>query len=200
MISLQTNVTSLFAQEQLNLNNNFESNTIEQLTSGYRINNAGEDAAGLAVANELQANVTELQQGVINAANGSSILQIMDGGLTNISNLLDRLQTLATESASGTFEGDRTTLNNEYQSVLGEITREAGNIGLASGGTTSDTGTIGSSQYNAAALNIFIGGGDTGNANDDQVTVDLTQGGGGGVTVTGVDATGLGLAGGDVLT
>jgi flagellin len=200
MISLQTNVTSLFAQEQLNNNNNFESNTIQQLTSGYRINNAGDDAAGLAVANQLQANVAELQQGVINAANGTSTLQIIDGGLSNISNLLDRLQTLATESASGTFEGSRTTLNNEFQSVIGEITRQAGNIGLASGGTTSNTGTIGSSQYNSAALNIFIGGGDTGNANDAQVTVDLTSGGAGGVTVTGVDATGLGLSASDVTT
>jgi flagellin len=200
MISLQTNVTSLFAQEQLNQNNNFESNTIQQLTSGYRINNAGDDAAGLAVANQLQANVAELQQGVINASNGTSTLQIIDGGLSNISNLLDRLQTLATESASGTFEGSRVTLNNEFQSVLGEITRQAGNIGLASGGTTSNTGTIGSSQYNTAALNIFIGGGDTGNANDAQVTVDLTNGGAGGVTVTGVDSTGLGLSTSDVTT
>ena len=200
MISLQTNVTSLFAQEQLNTNNNFESNTIQQLTSGYRINNAGDDAAGLAVANQLQANVAELQQGVINAANGTSTLQIIDGGLSNISNLLDRLQTLATESASGTFEGSRTTLNNEFQSVLGEITRQSGNIGLASGGTTSNTGTIGSSQYNTTALNIFIGGGDTGNANDAQVTVDLTNGGAGGVTVTGVDSTGLGLSSSDVTT
>jgi flagellin len=199
-LSLQTNVTSLFAQQQLEQNDNAESNTIEQLTSGYRINSAGDDAAGLAVANELQANVTELQQGVINAANGSSILQIMDGGLSNISNLLDRLQTLATESASGTFEGDRTTLNNEFQSVLGEITRQAGNIGLASGGTTSDTGTIGSSQYNTTPLSIFIGGGDTGVATDDQVTVDLTSGGAGGVTVTGVDATGLGISTLDVST
>ncbi len=197
-LSLQTNVTSLFAQQQLETNDNNESNTIQQLTSGYRINSAGNDAAGLAVANELQANITELQQGVINAANGNSILQIIDGGLSNISNLLDRLQTLATESASGTFEGNRTTLNNEFQSVLGEITRQAGNIGLASGGTTSDTGTIGSSQYNTAALNIFIGGGDTGNANDNQVTIDLTNGGAGGVTVTGVDAAGLGLTGSDV--
>ena len=197
-LSLQTNVTSLFAQQQLETNDNAESNTIEQLTSGYRINNAGDDAAGLAVANELQANVTELQQGVINAANGSSILQIMDGGLSDISNLLDRLQTLATESASGTFEGDRTTLNNEYQSVLTEITREAGNIGLATGGTTSDTGTIGSSQYNTAALNVFIGGGNSDVATNDQVTIDLTSGGAGGVTVTGVDATGLGLTGSDV--
>jgi flagellin len=199
-ISLQTNVTSLFAQQQLNQNSNFESNTIQQLTSGFRINQAGDDAAGLAVANQLQANITELNQGVINAANGTSTLQIIDGGLSNISGLLDRLQTLATESASGTFQGSRTTLNNEFQSVIGEITRQAGNIGLASGGTTSNTGTIGSSQYNTAALAVFIGGGDTGVATDNQVTIDLTNGGTGGVTVTGVDATGLGLSTSDVTT
>jgi len=200
MISLQTNVTSLFAQQQLETNNNIESNTIQQLTSGYRINQAGDDAAGLAVANQLQANITELQQGVINAANGTSTLQIMDGGLSNISSLLDRLQTLATESASGTFEGSRVTLNNEFTSVVNEITRQAGNIGLASGGTSSNTGTIGSSQYNTAPLAVFIGGGDTGTTTDNQISIDLTSGGADGVTVTGVDATGLGLSAADVTT
>jgi flagellin len=203
MISLQTNVTSLFAQEQLNKNANFESNTIQQLTSGYRINNSGDDAAGLAVANLLQANVAELQQGVINAANGSSTLQIIDGGLNNISNLMDRLQTLATEGASGTFSGSYTTLNNEFQSVLTEITRQAGNIGLASTtasggtGTVTTTGVIGSSQYNTTALAVFIGGGDADVATDNQVTVDLTSNGGAGGN--GVDAFGLGLSTTDVL-
>jgi flagellin len=203
MISLQTNVTSLFAQEQLNLNNNFESNTIQQLTSGYRINNSGDDAAGLAVANGLQAQVAELQQGVINAANGSSTLQIIDGGLSNISNLLDRLQTLATEGASGTFSGSYTTLNNEFQSVLTEITRQAGNIGLASTtasggtGTVTTSGTIGASQYNTNALAVFIGGGDANTATDDQVTIDLTSNGGAGGN--GVDSLGLGLSTSDVL-
>jgi flagellin len=198
MISLQTNVTSLFAQNQLNLNNNFESNTIEQLTSGYRINQSGDDAAGLAVANSLQAQVAELQQGVINASSGSSTLQIMDGGLGNISNLLDRLQTLATEGASGTFAGSYTTLNNEFQSVLTEITRQAGNIGLASTvasgglGTVTTTGTIGASQYNTTPLTIFIGGGDANTATDDQITVDLTANGGAGGN--GVDSLGLGLS------
>jgi flagellin len=211
MLSLQTNVTSLFALNQLNQNDNTESNTIEQLTSGYRINNSGDDAAGLAVANSLQAEVDQLQQGVINAASGSSVLQIMDGGLSNISNLLDRLETLATEGASGTFAGSYTTLNNEYQSVLSEINRQAGNIGLASSsvaaagtgggaGNVTTTGTIGSSQYNSAALTIFIGGGDQttgGTVQDNQVTVDLTSNGTTTAASTGgngVDALGLGLA------
>jgi flagellin len=204
MISLQTNVTSLFAQQELNLNDNFESNTIEQLTSGYRINSSGDDAAGLAVANGLQAEIAELSQGVINAANGSSTLQIIDGGLSNISNLLDRLETLATEGASGTFSGSYTTLNNEFQTDLGEITRQAGNIGMASTlasggiGTVTTTGTIGASQYNTNPLAVFIGGGDSNTATDDQVTIDLTSNGGTGGN--GVDALGLGLSTSDVLT
>jgi flagellin len=205
MLSLQTNVTSLFALNQLNQNDNAESNTIEQLTSGYRINNSGDDAAGLAVANSLQAEVDQLNQGVINAASGASTLQIMDGGLSNISNLLDRLETLATEGASGTFAGSYTTLNNEYQSVLTEITRQAGNIGLASttasGGTgnVTTTGTIGSSQYNTTPLTIFIGAGDqtaAGAVQDNEVTVNLTANGNATAGAgNGVDALGLSLTG-----
>src|SRR5712692_2235451 len=114
-ISIQTNVASLLAQENLNINQGFESRTIQQLTSGYRINSSGDDAAGLAVANQYRANVAQLQQGVLNASNAATTLQIIDGGLNNISQILDRLQTLATESASGTFSGNRATLDSEFQ-------------------------------------------------------------------------------------
>src|SRR5580700_4836332 len=185
MLSVQTNVTSLFAQQALANNSNFESKTIQQLTSGYRINSSGDDAAGLAVANQYRANIAELQQGVLNASNGSTTLQIIDGGLNNISQILDRLQTLATESASGTFSGNRATLDSEYQTLLGEITRQASNIGLASGGSAT-----GSSKYNTSALQIFIGGGDT--QGDSAVTIDLTNGT---IGVSGVDVAGLGLTG-----
>ncbi len=173
-ISLQTNVTSLFAQQALAQNSAFESNTIQQLTSGYRINSSGDDAAGLAVANQYAANIAELQQGVLNASNGTSILQIIDGGLSNISSILNRLQTLATESASATFAGDRNTLNQEFQSELSEITRQANNIGLASGG-----------QYNAVN-SVFIGGGNT--ASNGKVTIDLSG------ATNQVDSNGLGIA------
>src|SRR5579864_8570515 len=104
-ISLQTNVTSLFAQDNLQTNSVFESNTITQLTSGFRINKSGDDAAGLAVANGFRANVVELQQGVRNANDATAILQTIDGGLNNISNILNQLQGLATQSASDTFSG-----------------------------------------------------------------------------------------------
>src|SRR5215467_12830606 len=115
-ISIQTNVISLFAQQALAQNTTLENKTIQQLTSGFRINSSGDDAAGLAVANQFRSTIAELQQGVLNASNGTSSLQIVDGGLNNISSILDRSKTLATESASATFQGDRNTLNQEFQS------------------------------------------------------------------------------------
>ena len=177
-ISIQTNVTSLFAQENLAVNTKFQSNTIQQLTSGYRINSSGDDAAGLAVANGFRSNVAELTQGVRNANDGNSNLQIVDGGLNNISQILDRLKTLATESASGTFSGNRSTLNNEYQSLLGEVNRQASNIGLSSG-------TVGG--RNNTTLSVYIGG-SSGVQTNAQVSVDLSG------NSNRVDASGLGLA------
>ena len=181
-ISIQTNVTSLIAQENLNINQQFESQTIDRLTSGYRINSSGDDAAGLAVANQYRADISELTQGVQNANNGVSQLQIVDGGLSNISQMLDRMKTLAAESASGTFTGDRGTLNTEYQQIITEITRQASNINLNAGGSFNSN------------LNVYIGGGRTSNlANSTQVNVNLSG------TSSAVDATSLGLASSSVL-
>jgi len=174
-LSIQTNVTSLIAQENLRTNTDFQNSTIEQLTSGYRINSSGDDAAGLAVANQYRSNTAQLTQGVLNANNGVSVFQTIDGGLSNISQILDRLNTLATESASGTFSGNRSTINNEYQSLVGEINRQSANVGLNTGGT-----------YNSN-LSIFIGGGNT-QANS-QVTVNLSG------ANNAADSTALGLTG-----
>src|ERR1039457_857435 len=177
-ISFQTNVASMIAAVNMSNNNNFQTNTIQQLTSGYRINKSGDDAAGLAVANNYAASVSELTQGVLNANQGVNPLQIIDGGLSNISTMLNRMQTLATESASNTFTGNRTTLQTEFSTLQGEITREAANIGLGGGNTV-----------NATQLNVFIGGGG-GAAGNSEVGINLT-----GATV---DTPGLGLSGASV--
>ncbi len=175
-ISIQTNVTSLMAQENLSVNQLFESRTIQRLTSGFRINSSGDDAAGLAVANQYRADIAELTQGVQNASNGLTQLQIVDGGLNNISQMLDRMKTLAAESASGTFTGDRATLNTEYQKLITEITRQASNINLNAGGSFNTN------------LNVYIGGGRTSNlAGSTQVNVDLSG------SSNAVDAVSLGL-------
>lgn len=177
-LSVQTNVASLEAQNFVNVNTNFQNNTIEQLSSGYRINNSGDDAAGLATANQYAGTIATLTQGVINAGNSGSTLQIADGGLSNITTILNRLQTLATESASSTFAGNRATVNSEYQGLLTEINRQAASIGLASTG--------GAASANNANLTTYVGGGD--NQSDSQVNVDLS-----GANNT-VDSKGLGIA------
>ena len=179
--SFQTNVTSLVAQQNLRVNSDFQSRTITRLTSGYRINSSGDDAAGLAVANKLRSDTTELHQGVRNANDGVSILQIVDGGLNNISNILDRLKTLATESASDTFSGNRATLNTEFTGLLAEIDRQAANIGLSSGATGG--------RFNLS-LDVYIGGGDT--QAHAKVTIDLSG------AANKVDTTGLGIIGNGV--
>jgi flagellin len=173
--SIQTNVNSLTAQENLRVNSNFQARTIQRLTSGYRINSAGDDAAGLAIANKFRSDTAELSQGVRNANDGVSQLQIIDGGLGGISKMLDRLKTLATQSASDTFTGDRGTLNNEYMTLMKEIDRQAANVGLVTGG-----------QFNSR-LAVYIGGGS--NATNAQVTVDLSG------AANQVDSAGLGLSG-----
>src|SRR5579872_7406793 len=177
--SIQTNANSLIAQENLRVNSNFQSQTIRRLTSGYRINQSGDDAAGLAVANKFRSDTAELTQGVRNANDGVAQLQIADGGMSNISKMLDRLKTLSAQSGSATFTGDRNVLNNEFSTLVGEIDRQATAIGLNTGGSF------------AASLSVYLGGG-KGATNaalitNGTVTMDLTQ--------ATVDSTSLGLTG-----
>ncbi|MCC7237506.1 MAG: hypothetical protein IT163_19520 [Bryobacterales bacterium] len=145
--SINTNVASLQAQEYLRVSSDFQQKTINRVTSGLRIINSGDDAAGLAIANGFRSDRAVITQGIRNANDGLSSLQTIDGGLNNISQLLDRARTLAAQSASGTFTGDRTVLDSEFQSVLGEIDRQSQSIGLNTGGVF------------AKNLNVFIGGG-----------------------------------------
>jgi flagellin len=186
MITFQTNYAAMVAENNLNTNNQFQTQTVEALTSGYRINNSGDDPAGLAVANQYRDEVSQLTQGVQNGNNGVSTLQIIDGGLNNISTMLDRLQTLATESATTTFTGNRDNINVEYQQLVSQISQQASTIGLNTGGTFN------------VQNQVFIGGGNS--LTNSQVEVDLSG------SANAVDSTALGLtnttvaAGGTELT
>src|ERR1039457_5099070 len=159
MISIQTNVNSLVAQQNLSVNSAFQSKTIAQLTSGYRINQSGDDAAGLAGANKFRSTVAELTQSVSNGNDASAQHEIMDGGMSNISSILDRLKTLATQSASGTFTGSRTTLNSEFQSDLQEIDRQSQSIGLNTGGVFAKNLSVhlGQGSGSATLANAQVG-------------------------------------------
>lgn len=100
--------------------------TLTRLSSGFRINQSGDDAAGLAVANAYRNSIAVVNQGIRNANDGLSSLQIKDGAAGNISTLLDRLATLASQASSGgTTDASRATLDQEFQDALKEIQREA---------------------------------------------------------------------------
>jgi flagellin len=133
--SVVTNLASVNAQANLYQTNIGLNKALTRVSSGLRINNSGDDAAGLAVANSFRSEVSVLTQGVRNANDGLSNLQIKDSALDNISKLVDRLSTLATQSASGeTSASSRTTLDQEFQDVLKEIDREANVAGLSTAG------------------------------------------------------------------
>jgi flagellin len=122
MLSILNNISSLQAQNSLNMNSTSLNNTLNQLSTGRRINSGADDAAGLAIANGLQANVTALTQSVQNASDGVGLLQVADGALSQITTLLNRAVTLATESASGTVSSSqRGSLDAEFQSITAEI-------------------------------------------------------------------------------
>ncbi len=178
--SLVNNISSSSAQSRLAGTSAKLNTTIQRLSSGLRINRSGDDAAGLAIANSFRSDISVLSQGVRNANDGLTALQIVDGGLNTISGLLDRAASLAAQSASGTFTGNRDTLQGELSKVTAEITRQAKNIGLAS--TTGDE-----SRFNKA-ISVFIGGGVDASGSTNTVSIDLSG------NNNRVDASGLNLA------
>jgi flagellin len=148
-ISLLHNIASLVAQNQLQSTQTKLQNTLYQLSSGSRINSGADDAAGLAIANGLQANITALTQSSQNANSGVGSLQVADGALAQITTLLNRAVTLATESATGTVStSQRQALDTEYQ----QINTEIASIG-------SSTNYNGSAVFTAAAQNVFLSDG-----------------------------------------
>jgi len=122
---INTNIASLQAQEYLRGTSDAQGKTIGRVTSGMRILSSGDDAAGLAIANGFRSDQAVLSQGVRNANDGLSVLQIKDGALQNISTLLDRLATLATQAASSSNGVDVSKLSDEYGKVIEEIDRQA---------------------------------------------------------------------------
>jgi flagellin len=123
--SVVSNIASANAQANLLTTNVGLNRALTRLSSGYRINFAGDDAAGLAVANQYRNDQAILSQGIRNANDGLSQLQIKDGALGNISTLLDRLATLATQAASASNGADISKLSSEFQTITQEIDREA---------------------------------------------------------------------------
>ena len=124
MSVINTNVKSLVAQNALTVNNRNLSKTMEQLSTGKRINSAADDAAGLAISNKMTSQVKGLNQAVRNANDGISMLQTAEGATQEITNMLQRMRELAVQSVNGTnSSADRTSLDAEYDQLFAEISR-----------------------------------------------------------------------------
>ena len=190
-LGVLNNLSAVYAENNLNNTNNSLSKTLQQLSSGSKINSGADDAAGLSLIDGLQANSQALAQSQTNAQEGVGLLQVADGALSQVTNLLNRAVTLATEASNGTLTGTQfTAANQEYQSILSEIN----NIGTTTTYNqqsvfntdkqiyTSDSSSTGASvdTLDLRALNTASGVGDSAGAvaysTGQSVFIDLSAG------------------------
>ena len=121
---IQHNITALNSYNKLNTNNNAVSKNLEKLSSGYRINRAGDDAAGLAISEKMRAQITGLETASKNAEDAVSLVQTAEGALTEVHSMLNRMVALATQSANATYNAtNRNSMNEEVQQLQSEIDR-----------------------------------------------------------------------------
>ncbi len=180
--SVVTNIGALNAHNQLIKTERRLQQTINRLSSGLRINGAKDDAAGLAIAENLRADVQGLNQGVRNANDGISVINVADSALQEIANLLHRAMTLAEQAASDTSGEDSSTsksaINDEYTQILSEIDRIAGTVEFNGLHLLSGSGT---------SIDVQVG---LGSGSSDRITIETS----------GIAASSLGLSSGALLT
>ena len=122
---IQHNITALNAHRNLTNNNSSVGKSLEKLSSGYRINRAGDDAAGLAISEKMRAQITGLATAQKNANDGISLVQTAEGALTEVHSMLNRMVELATQSANGTYS---TTNRQEMQKEINRLNEEIDRI------------------------------------------------------------------------
>ena len=122
MPAINTNVAALFAQQSLRVNERNQSNAMRQLSTGSRINTAGDDAAGIAIGQSMTAQVRGLNQAVRNLNDGINMMQTAEGALGETSNMLQRMRELAVQSMNGTYSGaQRGYLDTEFKALSAQI-------------------------------------------------------------------------------
>ena len=167
---IQHNIMALNSNRQLGVNNSAVSKSLEKLSSGYRINRAGDDAAGLAISEKMRAQIKGLEAATDNSQDAISLVQTAEGGLQEVHSMLNRMTELATKSANGTYtdDVDRKALQDEVSALKDEINRIAdgtdfNGIKLLDGtmgvGSTGNSG-ITTAADNASAAKWSISGGE----------------------------------------
>ncbi|MGI2115149.1 flagellin, partial [Shewanella frigidimarina] len=127
MLSVHTNYASLVSQGAVSKSNSLLTNAMERLSTGLRINSAADDAAGLQIANRMNANLKGMQAASRNISDATSMLQTADGALEELTTIANRQKELATQAANGVnSDADRTALNAEFQALTAESARIMG--------------------------------------------------------------------------
>lgn len=159
-LGVLNNLSAMYAANNLSNSNNSLSKTLQQLSSGSKINSGADDAAGLALINGLQANATALSQSQTNAQEGVGLLQVADGALSQVTSLLNRAVTLATEASNGTLNNSQlSAANQEYKSILAEINNIGSTTtynGIQVFGSQKQIYTSDASTQGASANNLNI--------------------------------------------
>ena len=160
-LGVLNNLSAMYAENNLNNTTNSLNTVLQQLSSGSKINSGADDAAGLSLVDGLQANSQALAQSQTNAQEGVGMLQVADGALSQVTSLLNRAVTLATEASNGTLNSSQdSAANNEYQSILSEIN----NIGTT---TTYNGQTV----FGQTGTNIYTGDSSTSGASIDSLNI-----------------------------
>jgi flagellin len=166
-IQVLNNVSSLLAENAVSNTQASQQSTLQQLSTGLKINSGADDAAGLSIADGLGANIAALTQSGQNASNGIGLLQTADGALSQVTTQLNRAVTLATEASNGGLTTSQSqAANTEFQSILNEInqigqTTNFNGTSVFSGTTPSVTSNIyaNSTQTSLTSNSLFTGGG-----------------------------------------
>ena len=163
---IQHNIMAMNAYRNYSNNASSLSKNLEKLSSGYKINRAGDDAAGLAISEKMRSQITGLDKAQDNAKDGISLVKTAEGALTEVHDMLNRMYSLAEQSANGTYDGtDRTQLQKEVKALKNEIDRIADSSnfngtellnGDLATGTTFTVANAGSSGQNKSAINLTI--------------------------------------------
>ncbi|MCI9250114.1 MAG: flagellin [Dorea sp.] len=158
---IQHNITALSAYRNLTNNNSMVAKNLEKLSSGYRINRAGDDAAGLAISEKMRAQITGLETAQKNANDGISLIQTAEGALTEVHSMLNRMVELANQSANGTYQDDdRVSLQSEVDALKEEIDRISKSTNfngrtLLDGALAIDGGSAATSTTKVTGLDAF---------------------------------------------
>ena len=144
-LRIANNIAAMNTQRWLSISDNGMKKSLERLSSGYRINKAADDAAGLAISQSFRANIASFKVASRNTSEAAALLQVAEGGMDQIGNMLTRLKELATQASSANVgEAERTKINSEATALTDEIDRIANSTKY--GSTALLTGTFGASQ------------------------------------------------------